>query len=114
MKSFTYAFRGIADAIKSEPNLRIHFAFALATFVFAFYLNFSFLEWAVLILTIFLVFSLELINTVVEKVVDIASPQISEKARVAKDISAAVVLLGATASVLIGLCLFLPKIGVLL
>lgn len=114
MKSFIYAFQGIKESIKSEPNLRIHLAFAILASVLAAYLSFSILEWSVLILTIFLVFSLELINTVVEKVVDIASPEISEKARVAKDISAAVVLLGALASVIVGICLFIPKIMVLL
>lgn len=110
MKSFIYAFQGIKDALKSEPNLKIHFALALISIFFAKFFNFSYLEWAVLVLTIFLVISLELVNTVVEKIVDIASPQISEKARIAKDISAAVVLLGAVASIIIGILLFLPKL----
>lgn len=112
MKSFTYAFQGIKDALKSEPNLKIHFAIAILVIIFAKFLKFSNLEWAILILTIFLVITLEFINTVVEKLVDIVSPQISEKARVAKDISAAVVLLGAITSILVGLFLFIPKLWI--
>lgn len=112
MKSFIYAFQGIKEGLKSEPNLKIHFIFAGVAVLLAKFLQFSNLEWTMLILTIFLVITLEFINTVVEKLVDIVSPEISEKARVAKDISAAVVLFGAMASIVIGLFLFLPKIWI--
>lgn len=108
--SFSFAFRGIKDALKSEPNLRIHFSIALVVAFGAFYFKFSLIEWAILTLTITSVITLEFINTILEKIVDIVSPEKQEKARIAKDISAAVVLLGALASVVIGLILFLPKI----
>lgn len=110
MKSFIFAFQGIKDGLKSEPNLKIHFILALISIFLAFFLRFSLLEWAILALTIFIVIALELVNTVVEKFVDLVSPEISEKARVAKDISAAVVLLGAIASIIVGGLLFLPKL----
>ena len=112
LSSFVFAFKGVRDGLKSEPNLKIHFIFAGVAVFLAKFLQFSNLEWAILILTIFLVITLEFINTVVEKLVDMVSPEMSEKARVAKDISAAVVLFGAIASIVVGLFLFLPKIWI--
>lgn len=109
-KSFQYAFRGIKDALKSEPNLRFHFLASVVAVSFAIYLKFNLGEFTILVLTIFFVFILELVNTIVEKLVDMHSKEISEEARVIKDISAGVVLLGAVASLVIGTLLFLPKL----
>lgn len=110
LNSFKYATRGIKDALKSEPNLRFHFLASVVAIILAFYLNFSTTEFAVLIVTISLVIILEFINTAVEKLSDIVHPERSEKIRIIKDISAAVVLLGAVASIFVGLLLFLPKL----
>ena len=110
LKSFSHAFKGISDALKSEHNLRIHFLASILVFILAYFLKFSYLEFAILTLTVFLVITLELINTIVEKITDIVSPEISEKARVIKDISASVVLLGAILSIIIGVLLFIPKL----
>ena len=110
LNSFKYAFNGIGDALKSEHNLKFHFFASLVAILLAIYLKFSLIEFAVLILTIFLVLVLEFINTAIEKLSDIVHPEQSEKIRVIKDISAGVVLLGAIASVAIGCLLFLPKL----
>ena len=110
IKSFSNAFRGVTDALKSEHNLRIHFLASVLVLILAIFLKFTPTEFAILTLTIFLVITLELINTIIEKIMDITSPEISEKVRVVKDISAAVVLFGALASVIVGLFLFIPKI----
>lgn len=110
LKSFKYALNGISDALKSEPNLRFHFLASIVAIILAYYLKFSGTEFAVLTLTIFLVIALEFINTAIEKLSDIVHPEKSEKIRIIKDISAGVVLLGALASLFVGLFLFLPKI----
>lgn len=110
LSSFKYAFSGLNEALKSEKNLKIHFLASILVLSLAIFLKFSFLEFSVLILTIFLVIILELINTVVEKLSDIIHPDFSEKIRIIKDISASVVLLGAVASITIGAFLFLPKL----
>lgn len=110
LKSFQYAFRGIKDALKSEPNLRFHFLASVIAVIMAVYLKFNATEFAILFLTIFLVIILEFINTVIEKLSDMVHPEQSEKMRVIKDISAGVVLLGAVASLVIGTLLFLPKL----
>lgn len=109
-QSFRYAIIGIRDALKSEPNLRFHFITSILIIMLAIFLNFDFTEIVILVLTISFVIVLELINTVVEKLVDLNSKEISEEARVIKDISAGMVLFGAITSIVVGLFLFLPKI----
>jgi len=66
------------------------------------------IEWAILLLAIGLVIGLELLNTSVEAVVDLASPELAELARIAKDVAAAAVLVAAVTAVCVGGCLFVP------
>ncbi len=73
-------------------------------------LKISTTEWCICIVLFGLVISLELVNTAIETVVDIAMPEINEKAKKAKDISASAVLVSAIASAVIGFIIFLPKI----
>ncbi|OGM31503.1 hypothetical protein A2630_03715 [Candidatus Woesebacteria bacterium RIFCSPHIGHO2_01_FULL_44_10] len=109
-RSFKYAFAGIGSAMKSEPNFRIHSVIALVVLVAAAVLGFNYLEWLILLLVIYFVLILELINTVLEKIVDLASPEINPQAKAAKDISAAAVLFSAVLAIVAGLVLFIPKI----
>ena len=81
--------------------------FALLMGVF---LKLSTIEWLILSFTIFYVITLELINTVMEAFVNLVSPEYKHFAKVAKDVSAACVLLAAFLSVIVGLVLFLPKL----
>lgn len=109
-KSFSYAFLGIKTAYKNEPNLRIHTIAAILAISFGFFLKISTLEWLLLTFTIFYVITLELLNTVLENIVNLVSPEVQPYAKVAKDVSAACVLLAAIMSVIVGLTLFVPKI----
>lgn len=108
--SFGYAFSGLKAALKKEPNIRIHLVLALLAIILAFFLNFNPTEWIILAFTIAFVLILELINTTLETLVNIVSPEIKDEAKVAKDISAAAVLVGALLSVVVAGFLFLPKI----
>ena len=110
LKSFKYAFSGIKEAFKSEQNMRVHMLLMLFAVVLGFVLKLSLVEWAILTITIGLVLILEFINTSLEQIVDIVSPEIREKARIAKDVAAAGVLVSTIVAVLIGAFLFLPKI----
>ena len=73
-------------------------------------LKIALFEWIVCLLLFALVVSLELVNTAIETTVDIAMPEINEKAKYAKDIAAGAVLFSAIISAIIGLIIFLPKI----
>lgn len=109
-KSFYYAFNGLKIAISQEPNLRIHLVIATLAIVLSFILKLTVYEWLLLTFTIFYVLTLELLNTVLEAIVDLVSPEVKPYAKLAKDVSAACVLLAACMSVIVGVALFLPKI----
>jgi len=110
LMSFGYAFSGLKTALKNEPNIRIHLLISLLAIILAFFLGFSPVEWIILAFTISFVLILELINTSLEALVNIVSPEIKEEARIAKDISAAAVFIGALLSLVVGAFLFLPKV----
>ncbi len=108
--SFKYAFQGIEEAWKTEQNLKIHFMIMALVIIAGFIFKISLIEWMVCLLLFAIVISLELINTAIETTVDIAMPEINEKAKYAKDIAAGAVLFSAMISIIIGLIIFLPKI----
>ena len=108
--SFKYAFEGIQEAWKTEQNLKIHFVIMALVIIAGFIFKISAMEWIVCLLLFAIVISLELINTAIETTVDIAMPEINEKAKYAKDIAAGAVLFSAMISVIVGLIIFLPKI----
>jgi diacylglycerol kinase len=109
-KSFSYAFQGISTAFKNEPNLKIHLSVALLATGAGFVLGLNRIEWIILAFTIVLVIILELMNTMLESLVDLVSPEMKTDAKIAKDVSAAMVLVSAIFSVIVGILLFTPKI----
>jgi len=109
-KSFSFAFQGIKTAFKREPNFRIHTTFAVLVLILAAILRFTPIEWLILAFTITFVITLELLNTVLEAMVNLISPDINEEAKVAKDVSAGMVLVVSILAVIVGLILFVPKI----
>jgi undecaprenol kinase len=109
-KSFIYAWSGINTAIKNEPNFRMHLMAIIAVSILGFLMKLSMGEWAVIVLTVAMVITLELINTSLEAIVNMVSPQMSEGAKIAKDTAAAAVLIGAITAVLVGLLIFVPKL----
>ncbi len=110
IKSFRYALEGIKTSFKKEPNLRIQFVVGIGALLLGVYLGLSNVEWAILSFTILYVITLELLNTVIETIVDLVSPEIKEGAKTAKDISAAIVLISSILAVIVGVILFLPKL----
>lgn len=114
LKSFEFAFAGIATALQKEPNFKIHLSFGVLALIFAAILGFSAIEWLILAFTITFVLVLELVNTALEVIVNLLSPEVRQEARVAKDVSAASVLLASILAIGVGTALFLPKILLLL
>lgn len=108
--SFKYAFEGVHRELKEEQNLKIHILIMILVIIAGFILRISPIEWIICIILFGFVIALELINTAIELTVDLAMPEIHPKAKAAKDIAAAAVLVSAFCSVIIGLIIFLPKI----
>jgi len=108
--SFSHAFRGWWHVLKTQQNAWIHAVVAVIVFILAFWLKLPAHDWAILILTVTIVFTAEFINTAIEAVVDLASPSHHPLAKVGKDVGAAAVLIAALAAVLIGLLILGPPL----
>ena len=109
-KSFRYAFAGLAHAVRTQRNLRIHLVVGALVVGVGLCLNLPLRDWAVLALTIGAVIAGELLNTVVEAFVDLVSPEYHELAKVAKDVAAATVLVLALSAVAVGLLILGPPL----
>ena len=92
-------------AWRTEPNLRIHAVIAAAVLVAAALLRLPPLAWAIVVLTLALVIAAELLNSAIESVVDLLSPDEHPMAKRAKDIAAAGVLIASAGAVAVGICL---------
>lgn len=111
LKSFGYALSGMAAAAKKERNMQIHIFFGIAAICFSVFFAISKMEWLFILLAIGGMLSLELLNTAVERVVDLVTEEYHPIAKQAKDMAAGAVLVYACISVLIGLIIFVPKIA---
>ncbi|MDD4601638.1 Undecaprenol kinase [bioreactor metagenome] len=110
VNSFKHAFAGIIYCVKKERNMKTHLSAAMAALLLAWCLKIPSNEVLLLLLFIMGVIVTECINTAIEAVVDLVSPEFHPLAKAAKDVSAGAVLLAALASLIAGGVLFLPKI----
>ena len=110
INSFKYAIEGFISSFKTERNMKIHVLAMIIVIALGLTLKVSAMEWFICILAIVIVLSGELFNTAIETVVDMVSPEKNEKAKLAKDISAAAVLVLTIGAAIIGLIIFVPKI----
>jgi diacylglycerol kinase len=108
LRSFGYAFKGMRAAVH-ERNFRLHLVSTALTLLAAFLLQVSINEWCVLLICIGAVLSLELINTALEHLVNLVSPDYHPVAGKVKDISAAAVLCFSIISFVIALIIFVPR-----
>lgn len=109
VQAFRYAFAGIRYAFK-QPNFRIQLALGFCALILAAILRVRLTEWLLIILVSLAVLTLEMLNTAVEALVDLTSPEYHPLARIAKDVAAGAVLMGAIASIIVGLFIFLPPL----
>jgi len=107
-RSFKYAFTGLWYVIHTQRNAWIHALVSIAVILVGLWLQLVPHDWAVIILAIAMVWTAEFLNTALEAVVDMASPQVHPLARVGKDVGAAAVLIAAILSVFIGLLILGP------
>lgn len=110
MRSFYYAFRGLADAFRSEVNMRIHLVAAVLVAIAGFYFKIAAGEWLVIVLCICSVIAMELINTAIEKLCNHVTAEQHPAIKQIKDIAAAAVLVTAVGSFVVALIIFLPKL----
>ncbi len=107
--SFRYAAQGLSYSFKSQRNFRIHVFMGALAFALGVWLRLDFIDLAVLVLTIAAVLVLELLNSAVEAVVDLAiGRRFHPLARIAKDCAAGAVLVASLASLIVANLLLLP------
>jgi len=111
IQSFRYAFSGLWFVLKHEHNFRIHLLAAVVAVLAGFYFDISVYEWLAIVLIIALVLTLEIVNSAIEKLADVVSPEKNEQIKVIKDMSAAAVLLAAMVSLVVAALIFIPKMG---
>ncbi len=109
-RSFQHAFAGLWYVLRTQRNAWIHALASALVLILAIWLSLPLVDWAVLILTIAGVWTAEFVNTALEAVVDLASPDIHPLARVGKDVGAAAVLISAIAAAIIGFMILGPPL----
>jgi len=110
LDSFRHSFSGCLYMLRTQHNAWIHACATVAVTALGLWLGLSRLEWVGLILVIGLVWMAEFVNTALEAVVDLASPELHPLAKVGKDVGAAAVLVGAITSVIVGLLILGPPL----
>lgn len=108
--SFGHAIRGWLYVLRTQQNAWVHALAAAMVCVLGLWLGLPARDWAVIVLTIAMVFAAEFVNTAIEAVVDMASPARHPLAKVGKDVGAAAVLIAAAAAIVIGLLVLGPPL----
>lgn len=106
IKSFIYAWSGLKNVVKNEQNMRIHLFISIIVISMSFILSISVTHKLILFVVVGIVLSLEVMNTAIERTVDLVTEEYHPLAELAKDISAAAVLLFSIVAVIIGIVIF--------
>ncbi|OGK31391.1 hypothetical protein A3F29_01530 [Candidatus Roizmanbacteria bacterium RIFCSPHIGHO2_12_FULL_33_9] len=108
--SIKNAFNGVKWALKTQPNYRVHIFFSLISLLVAWLLKISYIEIIIIIFLIIIGFVIETINTGIEATTDAIDKQIRDDIKIAKDVSAASMLIYAIGAAIIAAFIFIPKI----
>src|SRR5690242_10047635 len=111
LDSFNYATEGIIHVLRTQRNLRIHFAVAFIVLIAALVINVTKLELIALLISITFVLIAEMLNTAIEAAIDIATTSFDPMAKLAKDIAAGAVLIAAVNAVGVGYLVFAGKVA---
>jgi diacylglycerol kinase (ATP) len=111
IQSFNYAADGIVTVLKTQRNMRIHFALATVVLVLAIVYDVTRLELVALVLAISFVLIAEMVNTAIEAATDLASSSFHPLAKLAKDISAGAVLIAAVNALVVGYLVLADRLG---
>lgn len=109
-RSFRFALSGWWFVIRTQRNAWIHALISIGVIVLGFWLRLSPHDWAVIVIAMAMVWTAEFLNTALEAVVDLASPQQHYLARVGKDVGAAAVLIASASAIIIGLLIMGPPL----
>lgn len=106
LRSFRFAYEGILYTLRSQKNMKFHFAASFLVFLLALYFELAKTELLFVLLAVTLILVTELINTAIEKTVDLAMPEQHPLAKIAKDVAAAAVLVASVFACIVGFIIF--------
>lgn len=109
--SFNYAVSGIITSLKTEKNMKVHYIIAIITIILSLFFDFTRIEFLILLFAISLVVVAEMINTALERVVDLITEDFHPLARMVKDVAAGAVLVAAINSIIVGYLLFFDRLN---
>lgn len=108
--SFKNAFAGLFWSFKTQPNFLVHFTLSVLALTAGIILQISYLEMAIIIFTIVLGLSAEMVNTSIEAMTDLIKKEYSAEAKIAKDVSAGMMLLTSIGAILVAIVIFIPHL----
>ena len=112
--SFKNALNGIIWAFTMQPNFRVHMILTILALIFGFWLKVSYIEMTILTLTIVFGLGCEMINTSIEAMTDLITTEYKLQAKIAKDVSAGMMLLVSIGTVIVACLIFIPRIWLIL
>ena len=112
--SFKFALQGISHSVNENQNIKIHLIFAIFVLIFALLLGLTRYEFFGIGVLITLVISAEMINSAIEEVVNLLVNEHRKEAKIAKDVSAGMVLIVSAFALVVGLFIFIPHLLTLL
>jgi len=110
VKSLRFARAGVEHTLRTQRNIWIHICAGLVVLAFAAWLRVTSLELIILVITISFVIVTEVVNTAIEELVNILSPEHRIEAALAKDVAAAAVLIAVICSAIVGILIFVPRL----
>lgn len=113
LKSFSYAVAGIRHFFRTETNAKIHLAITCLVIIACIYFQINSVEWIAVCFSIALVWVAEMINTAIEKSMDLISLEVHPQIKIIKDIAAGAVLVASVCAAIVGSIIFLPKLLIL-
>jgi len=110
LRSFTFAGQGVWHAVRTQRNMRVHLAAAIAAVIVGAVLRISAVQWACVTLAIGMVLVAEIFNTVIEAMIDLQTQQFHPLAKIAKDGAAGAVLIASIAAIGVAIAVFIPRL----
>lgn len=110
LKSFHYAWQGIEYSVRNNQNVRILIGMAIVVILASYFFGISGFEMGILAIMVLLVISAEMINTSIEEMTNLIKKEHSQEAKIAKDVSAGMVLIVSAGSFVVGVIIFIPHV----
>ncbi|WP_096201306.1 diacylglycerol kinase [Bacillus sp. FJAT-45350] len=110
LRSFVYACSGLKYVVQKEQNMRIHLVASVFVIALSIFLNIPLMHKLILIVVIGGVLALEVMNTAIERTVDLITDEFHPIAKLAKDVSAGAVFIFSLVAIIVGLLIFIPPI----